>query len=521
LGPLPVVSKPFQDDGHAIEPIDVLVDVIIGFLEKGTAYMRAAGNQSFSLLSGAVKDSTINLILSQLEHRNPSDLVVDYDEDSLVIEDDSSEAGHDSDSESPSADEPNETLGSNDAENEGLAETTEGLLRNSIDSSVDSSDEGSDLELDDDQMMAVDDQLAQIFKDRIRGKKSKEGAQREATHFKNRILDLLSIFVKKQPKSAHIMQILIPLLTLAFSDEKQLSEKAIGLLRSRIDKLKVVPSTIDLAKASDILDDLHVRARKAHSNDALAAISFCSLYVTKALLHVGADTTVRTAYTLSLVDFTERKASDLNTDFFSDFIKRHPRIAWDMREVLLAAPAKAVNAYRRGQAYILLQTLLVCLPPMLEDELDKLAVFMRQLQNAVHSTLSATHDADTTSTQSFKEALKLTLVGTRTTKRLMSERATSVRIWEPTIWAELCDRPKQSASLVELCRQVVKSIQAQQPLPNIDGGEGVERKREKATAGRKRKADNSLVTGAAEKRTKQILPPSKGAKKGYVGQTGA
>ncbi|KAH9052566.1 DNA polymerase phi-domain-containing protein, partial [Lactarius vividus] len=64
LGPLPVVSKLFQDDERAIEPIDVLVDVIIGFLEKGTAYTRAAGNQSFSLLSGAVKDSTINLILS-------------------------------------------------------------------------------------------------------------------------------------------------------------------------------------------------------------------------------------------------------------------------------------------------------------------------------------------------------------------------------------------------------------------------------------------------------------------------
>ena len=160
------------------------------------------------------------------------------------------------------------------------------------------------------------------------------------------------------------MQILIPLLTLAFSDEKQLSEKAIGLLRSQIDKLKEVPSTIDAAKASDILNNLHVRARKVHSNDALAAISICSLYASKALLHIGADTIVRTAYTLSLVDFTERKASDLNTNFFSDFIKRHPLIAWDMREVLFAAPAKAVNAYRRGQAYILLQTLLICLPPM-------------------------------------------------------------------------------------------------------------------------------------------------------------
>ena len=101
------------------------------------------------------------------------DLVVDSDEDSLAIEDDSSEAGHDNDSESLSADEHNKTLGSTEAENEGLEKTTEGVWNNTIDSSVDSSDEGSDPELDDDQMMAVDDQLAQIFKGRIRGKKSK------------------------------------------------------------------------------------------------------------------------------------------------------------------------------------------------------------------------------------------------------------------------------------------------------------------------------------------------------------
>jgi DNA polymerase phi len=46
------------------EPIDVLVDTIIGCLEKGTAFMRAVGIRSFSLLSGVVKDTTINLILS-------------------------------------------------------------------------------------------------------------------------------------------------------------------------------------------------------------------------------------------------------------------------------------------------------------------------------------------------------------------------------------------------------------------------------------------------------------------------
>lgn len=46
------------------EPVDVLVDTIIGFLEESTAYMRTVGNQVFSLLSGSVRDSTIDLIVT-------------------------------------------------------------------------------------------------------------------------------------------------------------------------------------------------------------------------------------------------------------------------------------------------------------------------------------------------------------------------------------------------------------------------------------------------------------------------
>ena len=46
------------------EPVDILVDTIIGFLEKSTAYIRTVGNQVFSLLSGSVKNTTIDLILA-------------------------------------------------------------------------------------------------------------------------------------------------------------------------------------------------------------------------------------------------------------------------------------------------------------------------------------------------------------------------------------------------------------------------------------------------------------------------
>lgn len=45
-------------------PVDVLVDTVIGFLEQATAYMRAVANQVFTLLSGSVQESTIDLILA-------------------------------------------------------------------------------------------------------------------------------------------------------------------------------------------------------------------------------------------------------------------------------------------------------------------------------------------------------------------------------------------------------------------------------------------------------------------------
>lgn len=56
-------TKEFSED-MADEPVDIFVDTIIGFLEKSTAYLRTVGNQVFCLLSGSVKNTTIDLILA-------------------------------------------------------------------------------------------------------------------------------------------------------------------------------------------------------------------------------------------------------------------------------------------------------------------------------------------------------------------------------------------------------------------------------------------------------------------------
>lgn len=72
-----------------------------------------------------------------------------------------------------------ESSSSIEEENEELGNrNTEILQRNGSDLAVDMADEESEGELDDDQMMAIDDQLAQILKDREGGKKDKGSLSR-------------------------------------------------------------------------------------------------------------------------------------------------------------------------------------------------------------------------------------------------------------------------------------------------------------------------------------------------------
>jgi DNA polymerase phi len=56
--------KPEDAIETVVEPIDVFVDAIIGFLEKPVTYLRMVGNQAFALLSAEVKESTVDLMLA-------------------------------------------------------------------------------------------------------------------------------------------------------------------------------------------------------------------------------------------------------------------------------------------------------------------------------------------------------------------------------------------------------------------------------------------------------------------------
>lgn len=310
-----------------------------------------------------------------MERRDPAELAQDEDEDEEMAEVDEEEDGEedkeagDDESDDESDDAASGVDSDDEEEDVELRRKIEEALRvNGIEAATGETDEEEEL-MDDDQMMAIDEQLAAVFRSRANEKKTGKGvdAQREATHFKNRVLDLVDTFVKKQPSSALIVRLIPPLVELIAGtgpDERQLADKAKGILRSRIGKSKEVPTGVDAEYALTVLTDLHTRARKVHSSDMLATLSQCSLYLSKVMVSIDAEKALVQVYQQSLADFITRKNSALNTGFFQDFIRRCPASAWSLRSDILDLSGRAVNVYRQFQAYQLLDLLVSQLPVM-------------------------------------------------------------------------------------------------------------------------------------------------------------
>ncbi|KAJ7470617.1 DNA polymerase phi-domain-containing protein [Mycena latifolia] len=477
-------QKVAQDSEDApLEPVDVMVDTIIGFLEKSTAYMRTVGNQVFSLISRSVQGSTIDLILSQLERRQPSELAHDSDNEDGETGDDE-EPSSESDSDGTDDDMGDESS-DGEVDPELRRKIEEALRVNGVDAATGDSDDDSEELMDDEQMLAIDEQLAQVFRMREGEKKGKNiDAQREATHFKNRVLDLVDTFVKKESTSPHIVRLVLPLVELSTgtsSDERHLTDKAKGILRSRIAKSKDVPSNADIEEVKMAMSELHVRARKMHSPELLATLSQCSLYVTKILIEAGSQEALLNSYRESLEDFTARKNSALNTNFFLDAIRRYPLIMWTLRQDIISLLSKAVNGYRRSQSLQLVQALVTCLPAVENQEIIDFMLSLRKV--LVQSLTDACEEKIIATPQQMKDILKLALFGVRQTQRVASEAQTR-SVWDPEAWEEIgqklahSERFKGSVALQQVCHKLsspqTQSAAAKRKAADTSGDEAVD-----------------------------------------------
>lgn len=221
--------------------------------------------------------------------------MIDVDEEDSDVEvvegDNVSESSSDEDEEDEDEDEEEDAAEVADFE----AKLAAALGTHRADQDLNAAESDSDADMNDDEMEEIDAQLANVFRARravVSQHKDKKDARENMINFKNRVLDLLEIFVKKCHASTLALDILLPLLRLTRrSTVKQIANKAAAVLReyTKLCKGASVPSIPDrdeeaLQSVWELLRAVHKEAGHSGPPAHASACSQASLLVVKVLV---------------------------------------------------------------------------------------------------------------------------------------------------------------------------------------------------------------------------------------------
>ncbi|WPH00533.1 Hypothetical protein R9X50_00336200 [Acrodontium crateriforme] len=330
----------WQQGGDATS---MVIEILLSFIAKPSALFRKLGEQVFSTFSAELTPESMQSLLDILTQKeslsgqqelfkngeepeaNGDEIDEDDEEDddagdAIDVEDESDvelvngeimsgpgAEGSDDEDEEDEDDESSESDSSADSdeddeededENEEDEETifdrklAEALGTAGMEN--DSDDDGSDM--DDDQMMELEPHLASIFRERSKqtGKKQEsKDAKENIINFKNRVLDLLNIYVKRQHDNVLALDLVHPLtMVVRTTTSKPTAEKAFAVLKQYFEscnKSKNLPVLEDEEAGLKLLEVLHAEMKldgsKLHAN----ACSRASLFLSKVLVAMDAE----------------------------------------------------------------------------------------------------------------------------------------------------------------------------------------------------------------------------------------
>lgn len=211
---------------------------------------------------------------------------------------------------------------------------------------IDSFGEDEDYEsesMDDEQMMAMDDELSRIFKERHealsanntnRKKADSAQAKEQILLFKSKVLDLLESFSKVQPHSRFNIGFIRPIVTLInTTTDKNLGTKAHKILKTRVSKVKVAVQEFEAMTTDEqeayttslleLIEWLQNQAGTYSSNQAhsLACSQSC-IIVAKTLVLLDPATLpgIITIYSGALTKWASEPKNRIQASMFFDFI---------------------------------------------------------------------------------------------------------------------------------------------------------------------------------------------------------
>ncbi|KAK5124390.1 hypothetical protein LTR85_001607 [Meristemomyces frigidus] len=317
------LSATFQARQAGGESATMLVELLLSFVSKPSALFRKLAEQVFSSFAAELTSESLQSlvdILQQKESLSGQQALfgqdgedeagseegdseeadsdgIDFDDMSDVElvngeERDGAETGssdeHDHDNDGPS----DGDSGAEDQDGEDEEAIFDRKLADALGTAgmdEDSDDDGSDM--DDEQMLALEPHLANIFKERKKdsGKKQEnKDAKENIVNFKNRVLDLLSIYVKGQYGNVLALDLTLPLTMLVrTTTSKPVAEKAFAVLKQYFEacnKHKSVPQPEEHEACFGVLSALHTEMKLGGSKLHANACSRSSLFLSKVLV---------------------------------------------------------------------------------------------------------------------------------------------------------------------------------------------------------------------------------------------
>lgn len=283
VGVLEDIITCYQSPKESGDAATMLVELLLSFVSKQSMLFRKLAGQVFAAFAPDITSEALQSmidILSQKEslagqqelfkqgdedeEDEDDDVDMEDAEDASDVEitngvvsgaqDSDDEASEDSSASSSASDDESEEGGEEDEETVFDRKLAEALGTAAADEDDDS--DGSDM--DDEQMMALEPHLTTIFAERKKGSSTKQdnaSAKANIINFKNRVLDLLTVFVKSQSANSLVLDLLHPLCTLTRTTSSQpTAKKALEVLEALFTACKknqTLPEIPDAAEASE------------------------------------------------------------------------------------------------------------------------------------------------------------------------------------------------------------------------------------------------------------------------------
>ncbi|KAJ3284320.1 DNA-directed DNA polymerase [Rhizoclosmatium sp. JEL0117] len=422
------MSEEDDEEEEQPNPVDVIIDILLSFLAKPSALFRGVVENVFKVFCPVLTESGLQLIFDILKAKSgvagAEELFEEGDEDEDddeddddVMEIDASEVGKGDEEEDDEEDEDDENDDDDDDEDE-ADEPEESVeeLKNRLKAALggvaddaadmnpdDAEDDDDEKSLNDEEMEAFDEKLSAIFRERKKVKTEQRDKKQQVLHFKLRVVDLIELFIKKQPANPLILSLIMPSLAVvietADSDEsRELHTKMTTLIKTKLATVKEVPPVESLESGLALLKEIQELAAKSPSASVAGLCSAMSLLVTRSIAHshpegvavtsgpstaetpskkkktakvaaAPSDAAVKSSpviqiYAASLTDFLTKKKSKVQTSLFLDLCNRHPALGLqllpDMAECISKGDVE--KGFKVVQAFNIISACLQKLP---------------------------------------------------------------------------------------------------------------------------------------------------------------